>query len=71
MIAMSHKFRVGSRVLFMPPHTHQQKPEGDFVVERQLPPDNDGNQYSIESRHDGHRRVVHEINLMRAGSGSD
>ena len=66
-----HKYGVGARVLFKPPHTFQAAPTGDFVVERHLPPDSDGNQYRIESRHDGHRRVVHEINLVRATFGGD
>ena len=63
-----HKFSVGARVQYVPPFTHQTVVQGDFVVERQLPPDGEGNQYRIESRNDGHRRVVHEINLVRAGS---
>jgi len=63
-----HKFNVGARVQYMPPLAAQAPSGGEFVVERQLPPDGEGNQYRIESRSDGHRRVVHEINLVRAGS---
>lgn len=62
-----HKFNVGARVQYMPPLNGQSLP-GDFTIERQLPPDGEGNQYRIESRSDGHRRVVHEINLVRANS---
>lgn len=63
-----HKFNVGARVQYVPPLMAQSNYGGEFVVERQLPPDSDGNQYRIESRSDGHRRVVHEINLVRAGT---
>jgi|LNFM01.2.fsa_nt_gb hypothetical protein len=63
-----HKFNVGARVQYKPPLAHQATGGGEFVVERHLPPDGEGNQYRIESRSDGHRRVVHEINLVRAGS---
>jgi hypothetical protein len=63
-----HKFNVGARVQYVPPFTRQPAPGGEFVVERLMPPDSEGNQYRIESRSDGHRRVVHEINLVRAGS---
>lgn len=63
-----HKFNVGTRVQYMPPLTGQSLTGGEFVVERHLPPDGEGNQYRIESRSDGHRRVVHEINLVRSGS---
>jgi len=64
----SHKFNVGARVQYVPPLKGHAPAAGEFVIERQLPPDRDGNQYRIESRADGHRRVVHEINLVRAGS---
>jgi hypothetical protein len=63
-----HKFNVGARVQYVPPYAAQSNTGGEFTVERQLPPDGEGNQYRIESRSDGHRRVVHEINLVRAGS---
>lgn len=62
-----HKFNVGARVQYVPPLAAQDT-AGEFTVERQLPADGDGNQYRIESRRDGHHRVVHEINLVRAGS---
>lgn len=61
-----HKFNVGARVQYVPPLAGLSLTGGEFVVERQLPPDGEGNQYRIESRLDGHRRVVHEINLVRA-----
>lgn len=67
---MTHKFRVGAVVLYRPPQAYMATQTGQYVVERQMPADSDGLQYRIESRRDGHRRVVHEINLVRA-SGID
>lgn len=65
----SHKFAVGERVDYRPAMRHQTVSATDFQVESQLPADEHGNnQYRIESRVDGHRRVVHEIELESAGT---
>lgn len=65
----SHKFRVGERVDYRPAMRHQSVSAGDFQVESLLPPDETGaNQYRIESRADGHKRVVHETELVPAGT---
>ncbi len=62
---LAHKFGIGARVQYRPSLRHQNVASTDFVVERQLPPDAEGNQYRIESRADGHQRVVHEAELSR------
>ncbi len=64
----SHKFAIGERVDYRPTMRHQTVMGGDFQVESQLPADEHGNnQYRIESRVDGHRRVVHESELAPLG----
>jgi hypothetical protein len=71
----SHKFGVGERVDYRPTLRHQAVSAGDFQVESLLPADETGNnQYRIESRIDGHRRVAHEGELaplaVREGAAS-
>jgi hypothetical protein len=66
----SHKFSIGERVDYRPAMRHQAISAGDFQIESLLPADETGNnQYRIESRIDGHRRVVHESELaVREGA---
>jgi hypothetical protein len=63
-----HKFGIGALVDYQPPYAQASGPGGRFVVQRHLPPDDQGNQYRLENHRDGQQRVAHEFDLTPARS---
>jgi hypothetical protein len=59
---MPHKFKAGEIVEII--SRRYEKPEGPFVVVRQMPTERGMNQYRIKSQTDGRERMVMENEVM-------
>ena len=61
-----HRFTAGEAVVFVP-GSDERKYGGLYEVVTQLPDEHGEHQYRIQSRSDGHHRVVWEYQLTPAG----
>jgi hypothetical protein len=59
---MNHKFKTGEMVEII--SRRYEKPEGPFVVIRQMPSERGMNQYRIKSQLDGRERMVMENEVI-------
>lgn len=60
---MKHRFRTGQKVIFMPGMGQGAGPAGEYTIVRQMPERENELQYRVQSKVDGHERMVREGQL--------